>query len=92
MHSKNFFHRDIKPENILMTSTNIPKVCDFGFCWKISKTNESISDYVATWWYWSPELLLTDHYGKEVDIWALGCVAAELVDGQALFPGDDTVD
>ena len=50
---------------------------------------------MATRWYRSPELLLmsdTLSYGKEVDIWAVGCIMGELTDGQPLFPGESEVD
>ena len=50
---------------------------------------------MATRWYRSPELLLVSDdlpYGKEVDIWAIGCIMGELMDGQPLFPGDSEVD
>ena len=43
-----------------------------------------LTDYVATRWYRSPELLLVSDnlpYGKEVDIWAVGCIMGELMDG-----------
>jgi len=54
-----------------------------------------LTDYVATRWYRSPELLLVSDnmpYGREVDIWAVGCIMGELMDGQPLFPGDSEVD
>mmetsp|Transcript_16987 Transcript_16987/g.26165 ORF Transcript_16987/g.26165 Transcript_16987/m.26165 type:complete len:113 (+) Transcript_16987:365-703(+) len=54
-----------------------------------------LTDYVATRWYRSPELLLVSDnmpYGKEVDIWAVGCIMGELMDGQPLFPGESEVD
>ena len=44
-------------------------------------------------WYRAPELLLgSSHYGKEVDMWAVGCIMGELIDGQPLFPGDSDID
>lgn len=51
------------------------------------------TDYVATRWYRSPELLVGDtNYGPPVDIWAIGCVFAEMVTGEALWPGRSDVD
>lgn len=48
-----------------------------------------MTDYVATRWYRSPEILLGYClYGKETDIWAIGCLMAELCDGKPLFPGE----
>jgi serine/threonine protein kinase len=41
---------------------------------------EAFTDYVATRWYRAPELLVGDtQYGPKVDVWALGCVFAELI-------------
>jgi cyclin-dependent kinase-like len=51
-----------------------------------------MTDYVATRWYRSPELLLSDRYSTEVDIWAIGCIMGELTDGEPLFPGESEVD
>jgi cyclin-dependent kinase-like len=51
-----------------------------------------MTDYVATRWYRSPELLLSDRYSREVDIWAIGCIMGELTDGEPLFPGESEVD
>lgn len=51
-----------------------------------------MTDYVATRWYRSPELLLNMDYCKPVDIWAVGCIFGELIDGQPLFPGENEID
>lgn len=51
------------------------------------------TDYVATRWYRAPELLVGDtQYGSSVDVWATGCVSAELLTGQPLWPGKSDVD
>lgn len=51
------------------------------------------TDYVATRWYRSPELLVGDtQYGPPVDVWAVGCVLAELITGEALWPGRSDID
>nr|XP_031833140.1 cyclin-dependent kinase-like 2 isoform X2 [Nomia melanderi] len=92
-HSNNIMHRDIKPENILVSPNGVIKLCDFGFARLVNGPNESCTDYVATRWYRSPELLLGDpRYGKAVDVWATGCLYAEMITGSALFPGDSDVD
>ncbi len=52
-----------------------------------------MTDYVATSWYRSPELLLGySDYGPEVDMWAIGTIMGELSDGQPMFPGDSDMD
>lgn len=54
---------------------------------------ENYTDYVATRWYRAPELLVGDtQYGTAVDVWAIGCLFAELVRGEALWPGRSDVD
>jgi cyclin-dependent kinase-like len=35
---------------------------------------EELTDYVATRWYRPPELLVGASYGKEIDLWAVGCI------------------
>jgi len=102
-HHNQIVHRDIKPENLLVNMNDVPfnhvlKLCDFGFA-RVLPTLDSrgnaheLTDYVATRWYRAPELLLgTRSYGKAVDLWALGCIMGELIDGQPLFPGETEID
>nr|XP_060479115.1 cyclin-dependent kinase-like 4 [Panthera onca] len=91
-HKHNCIHRDVKPENILITKQGIIKICDFGFA-RILIPGDAYTDYVATRWYRAPELLVGDtQYGSSVDIWATGCVFAELLTGQPLWPGRSDVD
>ena len=90
LHSHDIVHRDVKPENLLVNKTGLLKVCDFGFA-RSTLSNQSAvyTDYVSTRWYRSPELLVGDaNYDKTVDIWAIGCIYAEMFNGMPLFPGD----
>lgn len=92
-HRLDVIHRDIKPENLLVSANHTLKLCDFGFARTIPQKIGALTDYVATRWYRSPELLLgTANYGKEVDMWAIGCIMGELTDGQPLFPGESEID
>ncbi|ETO05800.1 cyclin-dependent kinase-like protein [Reticulomyxa filosa] len=83
------------------------KLCDFGFARIIDNNDnddnngnnnnnhqqQSLTDYVATRWYRAPELLLGfKNYNKPIDIWAIGCIVAELIDSQPLFPGESDLD
>ncbi|EGF79241.1 hypothetical protein BATDEDRAFT_30255 [Batrachochytrium dendrobatidis JAM81] len=84
LHSHNVIHRDIKPENILVSINGVVK---------LSGPGAKYTDYVATRWYRAPELLVGDtEYGKAVDIWATGCIFAEILTGQPLYPGDTDID
>lgn len=94
-HRNNVIHRDIKPENLLINAKKHElKICDFGFARVLSQKPSAagLTDYVATRWYRAPELLLSNNYGKEVDIWAAGCIMGEITDGEALFPGESEID
>ncbi|KAJ3246087.1 Cyclin-dependent kinase-like 3 [Chytriomyces hyalinus] len=93
LHSHHVIHRDIKPENILVSVHGVLKLCDFGFARTLAGPGAKYTDYVATRWYRSPELLVGDtEYGKAVDVWATGCIFAEILTGQPLFPGDTDID
>lgn len=96
LHQKRVIHRDIKGSNILIDNIGRLKIADFGLArtMKILNTGES-PDYtnrVITIWYRPPELLLgaTD-YGREVDIWGVGCLLIELYCKNAIFQGYDEV-
>ncbi|XP_072040924.1 uncharacterized protein [Amphiura filiformis] len=92
-HMNDIIHRDIKPENLLISEDDVLKLCDFGFARNLGGNGSgNYTDYVATRWYRSPELLLGGAYGKAVDIWSIGCILGELSDGQPLFPGESEID
>ena len=106
MHLNQFFHRDLKPENILVILNNYDfnrfnnngqlkiKIADFGTAKEIPlRSNHPITDYVCTRWYRAPECVLrTDFYNEKVDIWAIGCIMAELYKLGPIFPGEDEFD
>eukprot|EP00826_Nyctotherus_ovalis_P063876 TRINITY_DN9366_c0_g10_i2.p1 TRINITY_DN9366_c0_g10~~TRINITY_DN9366_c0_g10_i2.p1 ORF type:complete len:456 (+),score=123.89 TRINITY_DN9366_c0_g10_i2:298-1665(+) len=88
IHQHNVIHRDIKPENLLISKNGALKICDFGFARFLSGPDSLYTDYVSTRWYRAPELLVGDaNYSQGIDIWAIGCLLAELATGQPLFPG-----
>ncbi|KAL4714888.1 hypothetical protein ACJJTC_012560 [Scirpophaga incertulas] len=92
-HQNSIIHRDVKPENVLVSNTGIVKLCDLGFARALAAPGEPYTEYVATRWYRAPELLVAEHrYGPEVDIWAVGCMFAEMLTGDPLFPGDSDID
>lgn len=92
MHKHGFFHRDLKPENLLYSNEGVVKLIDFGLAREI-RSRPPFTDYVSTRWYRSPELLLRSaHYNSPVDIFALGCIMAELYLMKPLFNGSSEVD
>ncbi|KAI3381542.1 hypothetical protein SNEBB_008705 [Seison nebaliae] len=93
MHSFNICHRDIKPQNLLVDPERaILKLCDFGSAKQLVENEVNVS-YICSRYYRAPELIFgaTD-YQCTIDLWSAGCVFAELLIGQPLFPGDSGVD
>ena len=69
------------------------KVADFGLARSLitDKPDEEsvLTEYVATRWYRAPEILLgSTHYSKAVDMWSVGCILGEMINGKAIFPGN----
>lgn len=68
-------------------------IFDQGFARPLAGAGAEYTDYVATRWYRGPELLVGDtQYGPSVDVWAIGCVFAELRCGRPLWPGKSDLD
>ena len=92
LHQHDYIHRDIKPENILCRGDNI-KLADFGLARECGDSTDTCTEYVSTRWYRAPEILLqSKYYGKPVDLFAVGCIMAELFSRVPLFPGNDEID
>jgi cyclin-dependent kinase 12/13 len=96
LHSQNIIHRDIKSANILVNNQGEVKIADFGLAKCVTPNfSGKLTQRVVTRWYRAPELLLgAKKYTNKIDVWALGCVFAELLIGksQALFPAQKTPD
>ncbi|XP_056594926.1 serine/threonine-protein kinase MAK isoform X7 [Triplophysa dalaica] len=92
VHKHGFFHRDMKPENLLCMGPELVKIADFGLAREI-RSQPPYTDYVSTRWYRAPEVLLRSPvYSSPIDIWAVGCIMAELYSLRPLFPGNSEVD
>ncbi|XP_030016017.1 serine/threonine-protein kinase MAK-like isoform X2 [Sphaeramia orbicularis] len=92
VHKHGYFHRDMKPENLLCMGPEQVKIADFGLAREI-RSQPPYTDYVSTRWYRAPEVLLkSSSYSSSIDIWAVGCIMAELYTLRPLFPGNSEVD
>ncbi|ODM97546.1 Cyclin-dependent kinase 7 [Orchesella cincta] len=89
LHSHFILHRDLKPNNLLINSDGVLKIGDFGLARYFGSPNRLYTHQVVTRWYRAPELLFgARNYGEGVDIFAVGCIVAELLLRGPLFPGD----
>ncbi|GAA28154.2 serine/threonine-protein kinase ICK [Clonorchis sinensis] len=92
MHKQGFFHRDMKPENLLCNGPDTVKLADFGLAREI-RSQPPYTDYVSTRWYRAPEVLLrSTSYNSPIDMFAVGCIMAEVYTFRPLFPGSSEID
>nr|AOO87127.1 cyclin dependent kinase A [Kalanchoe daigremontiana] len=89
-HSRRILHRDLKPQNLLIDQpTHTLKLADFGLARAFDVPLKTYTHEVVTLYYRAPEILLGPHsYSTPVDIWAVGCIFAEMVNFEPLFAGD----
>jgi len=93
LHANWVLHRDLKPANILVMGEGLErgrvKIADMGFARLFNSPLKPLADLdpvVVTFWYRAPELLLgARHYTKAIDIWAIGCIFAELLTSEPIF-------
>ncbi|VDN06194.1 unnamed protein product [Thelazia callipaeda] len=82
LHSKGVVHRDIKSDSILLTRDGVAKISDFGFCGQLSSTVPQRHSLVGTPYWMSPEVISKLPYGTEADIWSLGIMVIEMINGE----------
>ena len=87
-HHHRVLHRDLKPQNLLINREGELKLADFGLARAFGIPVRSYTHEVVTLWYRAPDVLLGSRkYSTPVDIWSIGCIFAEMVNGSPLFTG-----
>lgn len=93
LHKNWIIHRDLKPANIMVSSSGVVKIGDLGLARKFNNPLQTLytgDKVVVTIWYRAPELLLgTRHYTPLIDLWAIGCILAELLSLRPIFKGEE---
>jgi len=92
-HQHRVLHRDLKPQNLLINMEGELKLADFGLARAFGIPVRNYTHEVVTLWYRAPDVLMGSRkYSTPVDIWSVGCIFAEMVNGRPLFPGSSESD
>jgi len=83
LHSKHIIHRDIKPENLLVGIRGEVKIADFG--WSVHAPGNRRATLCGTLDYLPPEMVEGKPHGGAVDLWAMGVLTYEFLEGVPPF-------
>jgi protein-serine/threonine kinase len=86
LHKKHIIHRDIKSDNFMLTTRGEIKLGDFGYAALLTRERKRRRSKVGTTCWMAPEIIKSvqtqDTYNEKVDVWSLGIMMLELIDGK----------
>mmetsp|Transcript_51277 Transcript_51277/g.104294 ORF Transcript_51277/g.104294 Transcript_51277/m.104294 type:complete len:303 (-) Transcript_51277:1609-2517(-) len=92
-HGQGIMHRDLKPQNLLVENGIKLKIADFGLSRNFNIPVGRYTHEVVTLWYRAPEILLgAKCYSTPIDLWAVGCILAEMLTGKPIFCGESEIE
>ena len=88
VHSFHRIHRDIKSDNILINHNGDVKLADFGVSAQLTKTKSKRNTIVGTPYWMAPEVIKGKDYDCVIDIWSLGIMCREMMEGYPPYMDD----